>query len=133
MKRVVLGGIGAVGVYALGGCANNDNIRYVCAVTYGYEKHSSEWNSCMQEQMAVLKERGDAQKRQMIQVVGAAAAVAAEGYSERAAQQSSYNNQGRTSATPGSKSLGLIICPDGSWVYGSRCVIAPNGKWVGVP
>lgn len=36
-------------------------------------------------------------------------------------------------AAPSQPPERMLMCPDGSYVYGSRCQMAPNGSFVGVP
>jgi starvation-inducible outer membrane lipoprotein len=89
----------------------------------GYAKGTPEFRDCMggaAQRQAEADQRANQNTRDLLGAALVVGAVAASTPPARAPAPKS--EQGR-----------LISCPDGSYVYGRRCLYAPNGHYVGAP
>lgn len=72
---IALLGAGAALVSACAHGMAGSPMRY-CTVSEAHEKSTAEYRACMQEQMAILRARGDAQKEQLLRVLAMQAQMA---------------------------------------------------------
>jgi hypothetical protein len=119
MKRIFLG----VSVLALSGCAHGmkGSPPYVCAVDYGYAKGTPEYKDCFRQQMAGINSRERAQNAAAFRAI--AVGIAAYGAATSGqAPATSVPQPVQVSGQPP-----IIMCPDGTWQAGKRCMITPDG------
>jgi hypothetical protein len=118
MKRViwVVGAALLIAGCATGAPGSARNICYKAGYQPGTEAFESCWKGERDRQFA-----GDAGAM----LVGAAAGIAAN---PPAPQTVIIDNRQSAAQRPRS-----IMCPNGAWAYGTRCVPNPDGTWSGVP